>query len=268
MADYQKYFNFVIALCGPYGAGCSSLANEMIRVINDMPCCHVQKIKVSDLIKGTYKEFFGEKIKHSNPEPPFIRETLQKAGNELRADDNMFVGKIIAANLSAKAKNFEKAKHEAGENDIFSHFFIVDSLKNRNDYIALKEIFKEELFLIFVHANAETRWQRMLNYKFWYEKHRAKFFELDKIDSSEKDSDSEVGNAGQEVRKISPLADYYVVNSYKDLDELRGQSVISQKVVVIFKISWTPSSHCAMRTMYEREINTPNGPSGKPVSTG
>jgi hypothetical protein len=38
--------------------------------------------------------------------------------------------------------------------------------------------------------------------------------------------------------------------------------------VVIFKISWTPSSHCAMRTMYEREINTANGPSGKPVSTG
>jgi hypothetical protein len=44
--------------------------------------------------------------------------------------------------------------------------------------------------------------------------------------------------------------------------------VISQKVVVIFKISWTPSSHCAMRTMYEREINTANDPSGKPVSTG
>ena len=222
----REYYNFIIALSGPYGAGCSSVATEMVKIIDDLYGCRGIRVKVSDLIKGSYKKTFKKEIKYESNEPPYIRKALQGAGNELRKinpDDPEFLGKLIAAEITKHCSQFEK-EGESGLNDeIYTIFTIVDSLKNQNDYKALKSIFREELFMVFVHSNAETRWQRMLKYKKWEEKHRALFFKLDRIDSNEKEENEEVGNAGQEVGKLSPISDYYIVNSYKDLDELRDQ---------------------------------------------
>lgn len=225
MKEYEpkKYFNFILALSGPYGAGCSSIAAEIVKSIDDFSGCKAIRIKVSDLIRGSYKKILGKDIEYSSQEPPIIRETLQRAGNELRKEDPEFLGKLIAAEISKCCTEFEKEKQSKMDNDIHAIFTVVDSLKNRNDYKALKGIFREELFLVFVHANPDTRWQRMLKYKKWEDQHRAKFFELDRIDNNEKSENSEIGDSGQEVGKLSPLADYYVVNSYKDVDELKTQ---------------------------------------------
>ncbi len=222
-SEPKEYYNFIITLSGPYGAGCSSIASEMVRIINDLFGCKAIRVKVSDLIKGSYKKIFEKDIEYTPDEPPFVRQALQSAGNKLRGDDPEFLGKLIAAEITKLCSEFEKEKKPNSENDIYTIFTIVDSLKNQNDYKALQSIFREELFMLFVHSNAETRWQRMLKYKKWEEKHRSIFFELDRIDSNEKAENEEVGNAGQEVGKLSPLADYYIVNSYKDLDELKGQ---------------------------------------------
>lgn len=209
MEHEQALNNLVIGLAGPYGAGCSSLREELKNVIHGWPNCHLESIRVSQLIPEYYKILLGSKLDIPNSDSD-KRRALQGAGTQLRQIDKELIGKIITWEIYNRG---QKLNEQGMLKDCNSLIFIVDSLKNAHDLYPLKNIYGEEFYFCFVHANRENRWRRMRNYKSWQEKEREIFQNLDDIDRDQKSKDPDVQDAGQQVCKLSSLADYYIVNN-------------------------------------------------------
>lgn len=211
LSDSNRFYNIIIGLAGPYGSGCSSLAEELGNYIRDWPGCHVERVRVSDLIVYWYPIIIKDSpLNFSSSSGAERRKNLQHAGTELRKMDLNFIGEAIAHYIYTRAQELEKSKEL---DQVKTLVFIVDSLKNLNDVNILRQIYGNEFCLCFVHANKEIRWRRMHGYKSWRLSEEEDFQKLDKIDSHEKDSMPEVGNAGQQVRKLASEADYYIVNN-------------------------------------------------------
>lgn len=207
--EAHKLYNLVIGLSGPYGSGCSSLAEELETIINDWPGCKCIRIQVSDLIKYWYKKLLDPDA--MEPEfGPERRTYLQKAGNKLRKKCLDIIGLAVANHVLEKGELLEGTDNG---DKVGTVVFIVDSLKNTNDLKALKNIFKDELYFCFVTANDEIRWRRMRDYKHWKDDKKNEFLEIDKVDSNEEALNPEVQNTGQQVEKLSSYADYYFVNN-------------------------------------------------------
>lgn len=205
----RKLFNLVIGLSGPYGSGCSSLAEELVKIIGDWPGCYCKRIQASEIIKNYYASLIEDTISWSLTDHE-RRKRLQHAGNELRKKYPDFIGNSVTTEIVLDARQ-QEAESEASK--VETLVYIVDSLKNISDLDSLKNIYKDEFFFCFVTANDEIRWRRMRGYRSWTEKDKSKFQEIDTIDSDEKQIDNSVGNHGQQVKKLASLADYYVVNN-------------------------------------------------------
>lgn len=207
--QYKMYHNLIIGLSGPYGSGCSSLAEELETIINDWPGCRCCRIQVSELIKYWYKKLINSNA--VEPKSGSERRTyLQKAGNLLRKEQIDMIGLAVAKEVLESGSKIE----EPSTNDeVGTIVFIVDSLKNTNDLKSLKLIFKDEFFFCFVTANEEIRWKRMRDYKYWDENEKNEFLKIDERDSDEELHDKEIKDAGQQVRKLASYADYYFINN-------------------------------------------------------
>jgi len=205
----HKLYNLVIGLSGPYGSGCSSLAEELLSILNDWPSCICTRVPVSYLIQQWYSQIINNQTIGGSSDDK-RREDLQKLGNELREKDHEIIGKIVANHIFLLGKDIEQ-KEDIKETGTL--IWIVDSLKNTSDLKSLKAIFKDEFFFFFVTANTEIRWRRMRDYKSWKEEDKANFLKIDQIDSDQKQIDEQVGDSGQQVRKLAAEADYYIVNN-------------------------------------------------------
>lgn len=206
--DRKKVFNLLLGLAGPYGSGCSSLAEELEREIKDWPGCFPVRIHVVDLIERVYPFVFDEVIE-SGENKAKQRRARQKAGTRLRKEDPEYVGKLICAEIHQRVLDIEENERL---NSIETLVFIIDSIKNSHEVTLLRRVFSDEFNLIFVHADRATRWRRMRDYKGWEKTERVIFEDLDQIDQDEKSTDSEVADHGQQVSKLSAKADYYVAN--------------------------------------------------------
>lgn len=204
-----KLYNLVLGLSGPYGAGCTSLAEDLKKAIDDWPGCIAKTIHVASLIETYYRTIFNKQLDTENINKAKRRETLQKAGTDLRKKDYELIGKIISSNIHEIGVELEK---QGKLNEVGTIVFIVDSLKNSNEVELLRRSYLDEFYLIFIHADREIRWRRMVDYKSWEDKDRVKFEQRDQIDQDEKSIKPPVKDAGQEVGKISGMADYYIVN--------------------------------------------------------
>lgn len=203
-------YNVVISIAGPYGAGSTSLADELNTIINDWPGCKAIQVRVSDILRRANKQLDLQKEINDQPASPKRREDLQKVGTELRKKDLFSVGNLIALHILIQAKELEDNNKLNGVGTLF---FIVDSLKNVNDVVRLKEIYEDEFFLIFISSDRETRWRRAKDYQGWQEKNRPEFDRLDSVDNNESLLHPHAGEAGQQVGKLATVADYYIVNS-------------------------------------------------------
>lgn len=206
----HKLFNFVIGLSGPYGSGCSSLAEEVVKIINDWPGCYCKRIQISDIIKYWHKKLIDNVTVSLPTSDPDRRKFLQKAGNDIRKKKHDLIGQLVAHEIRADA--IEKENSENIEKT-GTFVYVVDSLKNISDLVSLRSIFKDEFFFCFVTANNEIRWRRMRDYKSWNEEGKAEFQQIDSIDSDQKQIDPSVENSGQQVKKLAAHADYYIVNN-------------------------------------------------------
>ncbi len=204
----NKYYNLIIGLAGPYGAGCSSIAEDLTNIIQNRPGCTVVNIRVSELIKRYYKIITARDLKLKSKTKANRRKILQEAGTEMRQEDPEIIGKVIITEIYEKALS----KEEKGQFDIGTAVFIVDSIKNQNELELLRKTFSNEFFLLFLYSDRETRWRRMVDYKSWDKKDRVKFEERDLIDQDEKSERPSVGYAGQQVGKLAGMGDYYIVN--------------------------------------------------------
>jgi len=211
--------NLTIGLVGPYGAGCSSLAEELTRSISDFPGCLVETIHVASLIQQDGPRLLSDKT--TIPESDFEkttspksdrerRKSLQNAGTALRKIDLKLVGNAIVAEIFSRGRELETAGVMEGGKLLV---FIVDSVKNIHDVKVLRQIYGTEFYLVSVNAPHDDRWLRMKQYKSWSEQERVYFEECDKIDSDEKTYDMSVGDAGQQVSKVAATADYHIANN-------------------------------------------------------
>ena len=103
----RKLNNIVICLSGPYGSGCSSLAEELMNIINDWPGCKAKKIKVSELIGYWHKELVDNNGTQKGTAAK-TREIQQQAGNDLREKDKNLIGYIIANQILHECTTLEK----------------------------------------------------------------------------------------------------------------------------------------------------------------
>lgn len=216
----REFYNFVIALAGPHGSGSTTLAAELVRVLKDWPGCHVERVPVSELIQRFHKSILGQPVQELASQPK-RRESLQGAGTALRMKEPTLVGRVVAYAIQQAGHKLETELRDGGSAKE-TLFFIVDSLKNTKDVSALKSIYGDEFIFVFVTADRVTRWRRLCDYKGWTDNERAKFHELDTVDRDEESVNPSVMKAGQQVRKLAPLADYYVVND-GNRKELQGQ---------------------------------------------
>ena len=206
----SKKINLVLGFAGPYGAGCSSLAEDVKQIIDNWPGCIAKKVHVSELIERYYPIIFNEKLVIKNDDLAKRREELQNAGSKLRKFDPQIIGKIISTDIFEKGLEVENDPIESTINTIV---FIVDSLKNSYDIEVLHKTYLDEFFFAFIHADRESRWRRMIDYKSWKKTDRVKFEQRDQIDQNEKLHTPEIKDRGQQVEKLAGLADYYIVNN-------------------------------------------------------
>lgn len=206
----KKMHNLVIGLAGPYGAGSSSLAEDLKELISDFPECLVQIIHVATIIENDYPHHMKGATPLAHTSDKERRKSLQKAGTELRLIDRELVGNAIVTEIFQIGRKLEIEEKLADKTLLV---FIVDSVKNLYDVKILKKIYGDEFYLISVHAPHNERWLRMKNYKSWPDQESAFFEECDKRDSDEKTLDPKVEDAGQQVRKVAAIADYHIANT-------------------------------------------------------
>jgi deoxycytidylate deaminase len=204
-----KFFNLVLGLSGPYGAGCSSLAEEIRQIVANWPGCRSEIIHVASLIARYYPIIHKEKLETDSNDLAGRRKILQNAGTKLRQHEPELIGKIISSEIYQKGLEIEE-KHN---DNIKVIVYIIDSLKNSYDLKLLRRTYSDEFYFIFVHAGRETRWRRMIDYKSWKTDDRVKFEQRDQVDQNEKNIRSDINDRGQEVGKLASMADYYIVNS-------------------------------------------------------
>jgi len=215
----DQAYNLVIGISGPYGAGASSLSQEIVELLTNWPGCKVNAIHVSDLIKN-YSNKIGLSRNVPEDDSSERRKKLQEAGTALRRKDPKLTSKMIVAEISKEAITWEKSH---GFSNIGTTIFVVDCLKNSIEANEFKRIYGDEFYLVYVHASREARWRRQVDYRGWKESERVEFEERDKVDYNEKAADPQVGNAGQEVGKLSSMADYYIVNN-QNRENLRAEA--------------------------------------------
>jgi deoxycytidylate deaminase len=136
--------------------------------------------------------------------------------------DEELVAKLISTRITLEADELGRSlSKKRPVNPPATLIFVVDSLKNVNDVLALRRIFRDEFLFAFVSADRETRWHRIKEYQSWTDLDRPKFEQLDAVDRDEKGMRPSVRSAGQETGKLAPYADYYVVNDHnrQDLQE-------------------------------------------------
>ncbi|MDD2464106.1 MAG: deaminase [Desulfobulbus sp.] len=212
MSEPHRLYNLVIGLSGPYGSGCSSVAEELTRILNDWPGCKAIRIQVSKLISIWSDKLLDIKDDLDGLNDTDRRKNLQQYGNLIRSKiDKEAVGHLIVHEIYKIGKDIENSPTLSLS--IGTIIFIIDSLKNFNDLVCLRKVYKDEFFFCFVNSNNDIRWQRMRNYRSWSDKRKSDFQKLDDIDSDEKLVDPNVGNSGQQVKKLSSHADYYFVNN-------------------------------------------------------
>lgn len=218
--EKRACFNLVIGLAGPYGSGCSSFADEIIKIGNDWPGCRVEKVHVSDIIQSYYEIITKKHLELVDTNNQKRRKILQSAGTEIRKIDGELVGKLI---VMAIHENGKRVAEDGGLDNVETLIYVIDSLKNNGDLFLLRKIFRDEFYFCFIHSDKESRWRRMIDYKSWKEEDEKEFHDRDEIDNDEKKMYPAVLNAGQQVGKLAAYADYYVVNN-SNREELGQES--------------------------------------------
>ena len=144
----------IIGLTGPFGSGCSYIAEKIISANG------YQIISLSDILR------------ESIDDNKYSRSDLQDKGNEIRS-------RYGASYLADKA--IEKINSLEGDK------FVVDSIRNTHEIESFKKCFPE-FYLVAVWASKDTRWERV---KGKYNSDLSVFEKDDKRDKDEKDENGQ-----------------------------------------------------------------------------
>lgn len=190
---------YVIGLVGPFGSGCSYVANKIVENHGYV------YLSLSDVLREEYKK--------ENPKKRKIeRKDLQNFGDKIREENGAdYLAKVIC----------EKIGQDKTQN------YVVDSIRNPEEINCLRKSFAE-FFLVGVFAEPELRWGRV---KGKYDEDRRNFDEDDKRDSN--------GGVeyGQRVTDSFRMADIILLNNENIVEGNKNEEIflakLKQKVYLI-----------------------------------
>lgn len=197
----------VVALVGYAGAGCSTAAGRLRRLLEHYEY-DVRPVKFSDLI---LERFPGDPapVVETGPTEGATKlargKFLQDKGDQLRATHGSHAVAALAVRRIQKLRGSDKA----GERKVA---YVLDSLKHREEVELLRRVYDLSFRLVAVHCEREKREERLIGEDISSAKFRGvprleveKFMERDEKDGSHE--------YGQEVRDAFYLADFFVENN-------------------------------------------------------
>ncbi|MFD2174781.1 anti-phage dCTP deaminase [Rhodobacter lacus] len=212
----------VFALVGPLGSGCTTVANELHKLLkNEYLYLAPKIITISDFIREGLK-------KKGKPLPS--RETgldnyiaaMQDAGNDLREE----YGTTYLIEKAIEAIHTERKRAGGYSDGIIVPkriAYIIDSIKNIDEAELLRSVYGDSLILIGVFAPDAIRNKR-LKIK---EGKKQTFVEILKRDQGEEAS------FGQKTRKVFTSSDFFICN---DADLYRLNEKIERFVELVFDV--------------------------------
>ncbi|MCF3975006.1 anti-phage dCTP deaminase [Paracoccus salsus] len=212
----------VFALVGPLGSGCTTVANELHKLLkNEYLYLAPKIITISDFIREGLK-------KKGKPLPS--RETgldnyiaaMQDAGNDLREE----YGTTYLIEKAIEAIHTERKRAGGYSDGIIVPTriaYIIDSIKNIDEAELLRGVYGDSLILIGVFAPDAIRNKR-LKIK---EGKKQTFVEILKRDQGEEAS------FGQKTRKVFTSSDFFICN---DADLYRLNEKIERFVELVFDV--------------------------------
>jgi deoxycytidylate deaminase len=197
----------VVALVGPVGSGVSTSARLIKELLSNEYGYDVEILKQSTIIANE-----GARVGFANiPESPLSAyiETMQSAGNALRTKfgPNYLAEKTVESIYKHRRS---KGGFVDGQVQPGRRAYIVDSIKNVDELLLLRSIYRDALCLFGVFAPDQIRQQRLKDNG---------ALEADVTKLIKRDL-GESGTFGQMTRKVFSFADFYVCNDQK-IEELR-----------------------------------------------
>lgn len=232
----------VIALVGPVASGVSTAGQMIADILSQNFGYEVAPtIKMSTFIRAEMSRV-GLAEPPRQPLGDYIK-AMQTAGNELR---QKFGLNYLAEKAVEKIVKFRVEKGGYKDEVVLPgrRAYVIDSLKNGEELLLLRQIYGETLCVVGVFAPDEVRKRRLEN-------DGADATETQKILDRDQ---GEVATFGQKTRKIFVEADFFICNDQKK-DELR------QSVLRYFEIIFDSSIHTptvAEAAMYAAEAAASN----------
>lgn len=209
--DDRQSTELVIALVGPVGSGCSTMANELRRELSNNYSYKVPDIiSVSSIIRQSM-----HLVKLTACDKSDLRKyvaEMQNAGNALRQSfgEDYLSRKVVEVIHNERKK---LGGYQDGNVVPKRIAYIIDSIKNTDELKLLRKIYRETLLVVGVFAPEAQRAQRL---------------EVDQIDEKlvktlfDRDQGEKI-SFGQATRKVFTQADWFVCND-ESLAELRDKT--------------------------------------------
>lgn len=225
----------IIALVGPVGSGCSTVANSISELLSNDYGYDPVHITLSSIIKDHAGEV-GQEI-GAGLSPNERVDSYQNVGNALR---NQF-GEDYIVDRAIERIAIERDQRD-GYKVVNGHrvvvparrVFLLDSLKNPAELRKLRQVYGDLLWVLSVFAPEDVRLARL---------QRAGMDQESARYAMKRDYDEEL-RAGQKVSKTAHQANYFIRNSSENIDDVSAP--VRRFVETIFGIKLhTP-------TLYEK----------------
>lgn len=202
----------IIALVGYAGAGCTSVAKQIIARLETFYKYEVHLIKMSELIEAAFEGGISIPEELGNAQDGkrklYRAKQLQNLGDELRQK----YGNTAIAQLCVREIKSLRDLREVGENKIA---FIIDSVKHEDEVAFLRSLYERSFRLVAVHCDKETREERLVGDLGDQSKFNGAC-EKEILEYMARDERDKKLQYGQRVRDAFYIADFFLDNSQNE----------------------------------------------------
>lgn len=217
----RKSDELILALAGPIGCGISSVAQELIEQLKDRGYVDVVHIKLSKFLEDAEKKRLIPNWKMNTGESTKLSRyrRLQDAGKEIRQRTN---NPAILAEYAAQEITIDRRKRkEKNDEDILGPIvpskiaYLIDQVKRPEEVALLRAIYRNLFYLAGVTRIYDLRVTAL----------KQEGVKKDEIDGLMERDRYEDGDDGQQLDKTLHLADYFIRNDTRTVDDKKRKLV-------------------------------------------